>query len=145
MPKHNGENSKRGKGPAKGPAKKKKKVLKQHKRTKFTIEQRFYACELKKSGKKAKEISRLFLKKYGVVPTSSTLATFYNAKNMRLYEERGSRNTSMSSVETHINPTQRPTILIDMEFALVSILKKANNMGSVITKVTLKKMGRTYL
>ena len=52
MPKHNGANSKKGKGPAKGPATKKKKVLKQRKRTKFTIEQRVFACELKKSGKK---------------------------------------------------------------------------------------------
>ena len=29
----------------------------------------------------------------------------------------------------HVNPTQRPTIMIDMEFALVGMIKKANNQG----------------
>ena len=143
MPKHNGKSSKNGKGRAKGPVTKKVKVLKPTKRIKFTVEQRWYACELKKSDIKPIEILRLFKEKYGVEPTSSTLATWYNADNMKKYEERATKNTSMASVETHMNPTQRPTILIDMEFALVSMLKKANNIGSVITKGSLKKMGRT--
>ena len=63
MPKHNGKSSKNGKGRAKGPVTKKVKVLKPSKRIKFTVEQRWYACELKKSGKKPIEISRLFLEK----------------------------------------------------------------------------------
>ena len=55
---------------------------------------------------------------------------------MERYEKIGSRDTSMASVETHINETQRPTIMSDMEFALLSMLKKAINIGSVVTKVT---------
>ena len=60
---------------------------------------------------------------------------------MANHEQRGPRNTSMASVETHVNPTQRPTIMIDMEFALLSMIKKSNNIGSVTTKGTLKKVG----
>ena len=61
---------------------------------------------------------------------------------METHELRGSRNTSMASVETHVNPTQRPTIMIDMEFALVGMIKKANNIGTATTRKSLKKMGK---
>ena len=128
MPKHNGKGSNKGKGPE---------------RTTYMLEQKFFACKLKKSGKKLKEILRLFKEKYGLEPKRSTLATFYNPDNMERYEKIGSRDTSMASVETHINKTQRPTIMSDMEFALLSMLKKEINIGSVVTKVTLKKMGKS--
>ena len=138
MPKRN----KQGKGPAKGPPKKKVKVLKKTIRQKWTCEQKNHARDLKKEGKQPHEIIKIFKEKYDVEVKPSTLATWYNTKNMETHELRGSRNTSMASVETHVNPTQRPTIMIDMEFALVCMIKKANNIGTVTTKGTLKKMGK---
>ena len=137
MPKRNNK----GKCPAKGPPQKKVKIIKKNKRQTWTVEQKNYARELKKQGKQPHEIKKLFMEKYEVEVTPSTLATWYNQSNMARHEQRGPTNTSMASVETHVNPTQRPTIMIDMEFALVSMIKKANNIGSVTTKGTLKKMG----
>ena len=137
MPKRN----KQGKGPAKGPPKKKVKVFKKNIRQKFTCEQKNLARELKKEGKQPHEIIKIFKEKYDVEVKPSTLATWYNTRNMATHEQRGPRNTSMASVETHVNPTQRPTIMIDMEFALLSMIKKSNNIGSVTTKGTLKKVG----
>ena len=133
---------KQGTGPAKGPPKKKVKVLKETTRQKFTCEQKNHARDLKKDGKQPHEIIKIFKEIYDVEVKPSTLATWYNTKNMETHELRGSRNTSMASVETHVNPTQRPTIMIDMEFALVGMIKKANNIGTVTTKGTLKKMGK---
>ena len=134
---------KQGKGPAKGPPKKKVKVLKKTIRQKWTCEQKNHARDLKKEGKQPHEIIKIFKEIYDVEVKPSTLATWYNTKNMETHELRGSRNTSMASVETHVNPTQRPTIMIDMEFALVGMIKKANNIGTVTTKGTLKKMGKS--
>ena len=138
MPKCN----KQGKGPAKGPPKKKVKVIKKTIRHKWTCEQKDLARELRKEGKQPHEIIKIFKEKYDVEVKPSTLATWYNTRNMATHDQRGPRNTSMASVETHVNPTQRPTIMIDMEFALVSMIKKANNIGTVTTKGTLKKMGK---
>ena len=123
MPKSDGK-GKKGKRPAKGPPKKKVKVIKPKKRETWTCEQKNFVRELKKEGKEPKEIIQIFKKKYGVLVKASTLATWYNETNMAKYEQRASKNTSMASVETHVNPTQRPTIMIDMEFALVSMIKK---------------------
>ena len=150
MPKRN----KQGKGPAKGPPKKKVKVLKKNIRQKFTCEQKNLArelkkdgrqkftCaqknlarELKKDGKQPQEIIEIFKQTYGVVLKSSTLSTWYNPRNMKTHGQRGSLNTCMASVETHDNPTQRPSIVIDTEYAL-----KANNIGSDTDNETLKRM-----
>ena len=120
MSKHNGEGSKKGKGPA---TKNSKKVIKEPKRALYTLEQKFFACDLKKSGKRPKEILKLFKDKYGLAPKPSTLATFYKPENMKRFEEYGHRDTRMASVETSINKTQRPTIMVDMEFALLSIYR----------------------
>ena len=100
---------------------KKKKGIKVPKRINYTLQQKFFACELKKSGKKPKEIIRLFKEKYGLEPKPSTLATFYKPENMDSFEEYGHRYTRMASVETTINKKQWPTIMIDMEFALLSM------------------------
>ena len=118
-----------GKGGRKGKAllPKKKKVIKVPKRINYTLQQKFFACELKKSGKKPKEIIRLFKEKYGLEPKASTLATFYKPENMDSFEEYGHRYTHMASVETTINKKQRPTIMIDMEFALLRMVKKSIN------------------
>ena len=124
--------SKRGKGPA----------IKEHKRTSYTLEQKLFACDLKKSGKRPKEILKLFKDKYGLAPKPSTLATFYKAENMKRFEEYGHRDTRMASVETTINKTQRPTIMVDMEFALLSMVKKSITIGNAVTKSSLKKMGK---
>ena len=86
MPKSDGK-GKKGKGPAKGPPKKKVKVIKPRKRAKWTCEQKMFVCELKKEGKEPKEIIELFKKKYGVKVKPSTLATWYNTKNMATYEQ----------------------------------------------------------
>ena len=53
----NDKGSKNGKGPA---TKKSKKVIKEPKTTSYTLEQKFFACNLKKSGKRPKEILKLF-------------------------------------------------------------------------------------
>ena len=111
-------------------------------RQKFTCEQKNLARELKKDGKQPQEIIEIFKQRYGVVLKSSTLSTWYNTTNMANHEQRGPTNTSMASVETHVNPTQRPTILIDMEFALVSMIKKSNNIGSVTRKGNTKENGK---
>ena len=141
MAKSNGKRSRNGKGPAKGPPKKKVKVVKTTTRQTWTCEQKDLARELKKEGKEPHEIMKIFKEKYGVEPSPSTLSTWYNTRNMAKHEQRGPRSSSMAKVETHVNPTQRPTILIDMEFALVSMLKKASNIGTVTTKGSVKKMG----
>ena len=85
---------KKGKGPDKGPPKKKVKVIKPRKREKWTCEQKMFVCELKKERKEPKEIIELFKKKYGVKVKASTLATWYNKKNMATYEQRATKNTS---------------------------------------------------
>ena len=131
MPKRN----KQGKGPAKGPPKKKVKVLKKIIRQKWTCEQKNLARELKKEGKQPHEIIKIFKEKYDVEVKPSTLATWYNPRNMKTHGQRGSLNTCMASVETHDNPTQRPSIVIDTEYAL-----KANNIGSDTDNDTLKRM-----
>ena len=133
----------KGKCPAKGPPKKRVKMYKKIKRQTWTVEQKNYARELKKEGKQPHEIRKLFMEKYEVEVTSSTLATWYNKSNMERHEQSGHTNTSMASVETHVNPSQRPTIVIDMEFALVQQVKKSNNSGTVTTKSTLMHMGQT--
>ena len=129
MAKHNGKGSKKGKGP-------------KTKRALYMLEQKFFACNLKKSGKKPKEISKLFNEKYCLSPKASTLATFYKPENMKRFEEFGHRDTRMASVETSINKTQRPTIIVVMEFAVISMVKKQINVGNAVTKSCLKKMGK---
>ena len=138
MPKRNTK----GKCPAKGPPQKKVKIIKRNKKQTWTFEHKNYARELKKQGKQPHEIKKLFMEKYEVEVRPSTLATWYNKSNMERHEQRGHTNTSMASVETHVNPSQRPTIVIDMEFALVQQVEKSNNSGTVTTKKTLKKMGQ---
>ena len=133
----------KGKGPAKGPPKKKVKVFKKNKRHTWTLEHKNLARDLKKEGKEPNEIIKIFEQTYEVKVAPSTLATWYNTSNMARHEQRGPTNTSMASVETHINPSQRPTIMIDMEFALVQQVKKSNNAGTVTTKATLQNMGKT--
>ena len=93
MPKNNGANSKKGKG--------------QSKRASYTVEQRFYVCHLKTSGKSPKEIGTLLKEKYGLDLQSSTLSTFYNKKNMKKYEKECHRYSLMASGETSINKIRK--------------------------------------
>ena len=86
-------NAKKGKGPDKGPPKKKDtvikkkvKVVKERIREKWTMEHKMFVCRLKKEGKEQKEIKTLFKERFGVVPIHSTLATWYNDKNMAKYQ-----------------------------------------------------------
>ena len=110
---------------------------------KYTLEQKSYARDLKKEGKRPHEITQLFMEKYGVKIKASTLATWYKPSNMERHEQRGHTNTSMASVETHDNPRQRPTIVIDMECALVQQVKESNNSGTVTTRKTIREMGQS--
>ena len=48
----------------------------------------------------------------------------------------------MASGETSINKIQRPTILLDMEFVLVSMVKDSFNMGNVVPNPRLMEMGK---
>ena len=111
-------------------------------RQKFTCEQKNFARALKNEGKKPCEIIKRFKDRYGVVVKASTMSTWYNDKNMETHEQRVSRNTSMASVETHVNPGQRPTIMLDMEFALLGMIKKANNIGTTTPRKSLQNMGK---
>ena len=84
---------KKGKGRDKGPPKKKEtvikkkvKVVKERIREKWTMEHKMFVCRLKKEGKEQKEIKTLFKERFGVVPIHSTLATWYNDKNMAKYQ-----------------------------------------------------------
>ena len=145
MPKGN-KQGKKGKGPAKGPPKKQVKMLKNPTRQRWTYEQKNLARDLKNDGKKPQEIIKIFKERYNLVVKASTLSTWYNAGNMTKHLEQrasGQTSTCMTSVESHMNPSQRPTIMIDMEFALVIQIKKSINNGTVITKGTIKKMGTT--
>ena len=130
MAKNNGKGGKKGKGPA---TKKIKKVIKQNKRTTWTLEQKAFACNLKREGKRVQDIKKAFEEKFGLSIQSSTLATFYNEKNMERYRDYGQKDTRMASVETSINKTQRPTIIVDMEFALVSRVQESSNRGNEVT------------
>merc|ERR1739842_289756 len=121
---------------------KKVKIIEKNKKQTYTLEHKNYARQLKKQGKEPHEIRKLFMEKYEVEVRPSTLATWYNKSNMERHEQRVHTNTSMASVETHVNPSQRPTILIDMECALVQQVEKSNNSGTVPTKKTLKEMGQ---
>ena len=105
------------KDPGKGPSRKRVKIYKPTTRQRWTLEQKNFARDLKIEGKEPNEIIKIFKDRYDVVVKASTLSTWYNATNMATHEQMVSRNTSMASVETHVNPTQRPTIMIDMEFA----------------------------
>merc|ERR1739842_75266 len=121
---------------------KKVKIIEKNKKQTYTLEHKNLNRQLKKEGKEPHEIRKLFMEKYEVEVRPSTLATWYNKSNMERHEQRVHTNTSMASVETHVNPSQRPTILIDMECALVQQVEKSNNSGTVPTKKTLKEMGQ---
>ena len=92
---------------------------------------------MKKSGKSPKEIGTLLKEKYGLDLQSSTLSTFYNKNNMKKYKKECHRYSLMASGETSINKIQRPTILLDMEFGLVSKVKESFNMGNVVRVANL--------
>ena len=134
---------KQGTDPGKGPPRKKQKQYKKPTRQTYTVEQKTFARVLKKEGKEPSEIIKRFKEKYGVEVKPSTMSTWYNDKNMATHEQMASRNTSMAHVETHVNPRQRPTIMKDMEFALVAMINKANNIGCGTTKKALRKMGKS--
>ena len=56
---------------------------------------------------------------------------------MERYRDYGQKDTRMASVETSINKTQRPTIIVDMEFALLKGMArfeplKLLNLGTVL-------------
>ena len=132
----------KGKNKGKGPPKKKVKVVKPTIRHTYTVEQKNFARVLKKEGKEPKEIIKSFKEKYGLEPKPSTMSTWYNEKNMAMHELMASRNTSMASVETHVNPAQRATILLDTEYALLGMIKKGNIIGTTTLRKSLQNMGK---
>ena len=67
-----------------------------HKQKKWTVAQKVYACKLKAQGLKYKQIKAKFEDHYKVDTIgSSTLATFYNKKNMKRYRDLISDNLEM--------------------------------------------------
>ena len=90
----------------------------------YTTEQKSFVCELRKSGKNLRDISTQFTNQYGYRAPDSTLATIYNADNMEKLNKNCHSKSPMSSVETTINQKQRPSILVDLEFALAINVKK---------------------
>ena len=111
-------------------------------RQKFTCEQKNLARDLKNEGKKPCEIIKIFKDRYGVVVKASTMSTWYNDKNMETHEQRVSTNTSMAHVETHVNPRQRATILLDTEYALLGMIKKGNIIGTTSLRKSVQNMGK---
>ncbi len=93
----------------------------------YTTAQKSFVCELRKSGKNLRDISTLFTNEYGYRAPDSTLATIYNADNMEKLNKNCHSKSPMSSVETTINQKQRPSILVDLEFALAINVKKHNS------------------
>ena len=150
MPKSDGK-GKIGKGPAKRPPikkgtgiQKKVKVVKGKIREAWTMEHKMFVCKLRKEKKAQKEIKVLFEKEYGVKPPKhSTLSTWYNEVNMKKIEKWASKNTTLASVETHDNPKQRPTIMLDMEVALLHMIRKSMNNGTSVTQTFLKTMSKS--
>ena len=109
----------------------------------FTLEQKNFARALKREGTEPCEIKKRFKDRYGVVVKASTMSTWYNDKNMETHEQRVSINTSMDSVETHVNPAQRATILLDTEYALLGMIKKGNIIGtSTSLRKSVQNMGK---
>ena len=111
-------------------------------RQKFTLEQKNFARALKREGTEPCEIKKRFKDRYGVDVKASTMSTWYNEKNMQTHEQRVSINTSMDSVETHVNPGQRATILLDTEYALLGMIKKGNIIGTTTLRKSLQNMGK---
>ena len=64
---------------------------------------------------------------------------------MKRYQDYGHKDTRMASVETSINKTQRPTIIADMEFALLSMINKSVNVGHKIKKIKYKENGQKFI
>ena len=93
----------------------KSKGARKGKRTTFTHEHRKYVCGLKKAGSNYSDILESFAHRYGFQPHSSSLATPYNDKGMRVYEDLIKRDSLMDSVKTHINSVQLPTMMVDLD------------------------------
>ena len=109
----------------------------------FTLEQKNFARVLKRGGTEPCEIKKRFKDRYGVDVKASTMSTWYNEKNMQTHEQRVSINTSMDSVETHVNPGQRAPILLDTEYALLGMIKKGNIIGtSTSLRKSVQNMGK---
>ena len=108
----------------------------------FTLEQKNFARALKREGTEPCEIKKRFKDRYGVDVKASTMSTWYNEKNMQTHEQRVSINTSMDSVETHVNPGQRAPILLDTEYALLGMIKKGNIIGTTSLRKSVQNMGK---
>ena len=108
----------------------------------FTLEQKNFARVLKRGGTEPCEIKKRFKDRYGVDVKASTMSTWYNEKNMQTHEQRVSINTSMDSVETHVNPGQRAPILLDTEYALLGMIKKGNIIGTTSLRKSVQNMGK---
>ena len=109
--------------------KQKGKGAKKSEKTSFTNEHRNLVCRLKRAGTKPSVISTYFFNRFGFVPKSSTLSSLYNDKGMKKYEDLLKRDSLMASVETHINKSQRPTMMVDMDYILMHEYRTAKRSG----------------
>ena len=112
-------------------------------RQSYTLEQKQFAINLRKSGKANREIIKALKDKFGLTVKSSSVATMYNAKNMKKIEAHGV--TALTGQEKRVNPIQRPRILVDMEHFLGVYIERQNETGVSVTKSFLSHMPRVYI
>ena len=84
-----------------------------------TLQQRIYACRLRKEGKEACQISAALHEKYGLELPSSSLSSLYNAKAMKTCEDLIRRGSLMHTVEYQFNRKQRPTMMTDLDYIFI--------------------------
>ena len=108
----------------------------------FTHEHRKYVCGLKTEDSKPSDISEAFAQRYGFRPHSSSLATLYNDEGMKVYEDLLKGDSLMDSVETHINKSQQPTLMVDLDYILMYEYRTAKKSGQMMSGKDLQQRAK---
>ena len=88
---------------------------------------------------KPSDNSDAFYQRYGLRLPSSSLSTLYNDNGMKMCEELIKRSSLMNSVETQINRTQRPTMMIDLNYILI---REYRDSGQNMSYKELQQRGK---
>ena len=84
----------------------------------YPIKIKTFARQLKTFDKLSNsQIKKKIKEKFGMNVPSSTLSTWWNAKNMQIVANMPQDRLNVS--DKRINPTQRPDVIVDMETILV--------------------------
>ena len=138
-----------GNGPkGKGPLPSKRRKIKQgaEKWAKYTVEQKIFVIKLHKDGKPFNKIRKLYHEKYGgaLIP-SSTLSSWYSQKKKimsGISEFWGDFKTDkVTSSVTRVYNTQRPRILVDIEFFFIKIYQTVSAKWHKCDKKAIKIFG----